>query len=232
MSQKAKTLQLEYDLRFSKIEKYRMEVWKILCKDYFSHYFLPEYSVLDMGSGWAEFINNINVSHRYAMDLNPDAGSRLEPGIHFLQQDCSKQWELPSNILDAVFSSNFLEHLPDKTHIESALSEAHRCLKDGGLVVFLGPNIKYVQGAYWDYWDHFVPLTEQSLAEILRLKGFQILANIPHFLPYSMSGGITPPLIFLKVYLHLPFVWRLVGKQFLVVGKKLTGTISQRDRTR
>ena len=224
MNQKAKTLQAEYDLRFSRIEKYRTEVWKILCRDYFSRYFLPEYSVLDMGSGWGEFINNISAAHKYAMDLNPDAKPRLDPEIRFLQQDCSQEWDIPPNTLDAVFSSNFLEHLPDKAHIENTLSEAHRCLKVGGLVVFLGPNIKYVNGAYWDFWDHFVPLTEQSLAEVLRLKGYQVVVNIPRFLPYSMSTGNTPPLIFLKIYLRLPVAWRFMGKQFLVVGKKLAGT--------
>jgi ubiquinone/menaquinone biosynthesis C-methylase UbiE len=126
MSKKAKTLQAEYDLRFSKTEKYRTEVWKILCKNYFSRYFLPEYSVLDMGSGWGEFINNISAAHKYAMDLNPDTKPRLNPGIHFLQQDCSQAWGVPAKTLDAVFSSNFLEHLPDKDHIENALSEARR----------------------------------------------------------------------------------------------------------
>jgi ubiquinone/menaquinone biosynthesis C-methylase UbiE len=190
MSQKAKTLQAEYRLRFSKAEKYRAEVWRILCNAYFSRYILPGDSVLDMGAGWGEFINNVKASRKYAMDLNPDAKTRLNSDIHFLQQDCSQTWELPANTLDAVFSSNFLEHLPEKAHIESALSEAHRCLKDGGLVVFLGPNIKYVNSAYWDFWDHFIPLTEQSVAEVLRLKGFHVQVNVPRFCHIPCLRGL------------------------------------------
>ena len=221
MSKKEKTLYKEYYLRFSKTQDYRTQVWKILCRDYFSRYVLPEYTVLDMGSGWGEFINNINATRKVAMDLNPDAKSRLDSDVHFLQQDCSQEWDIPDNSLDIVFSSNFLEHLPDKAHIENAVNEAHRCLRDAGLVIFLGPNIKYVKGAYWDFWDHFVPLTEQSLAELLRIKGFQVLIKVSRFLPYSMSTGVTPPLAFLKVYLRLPIVWNIFGKQFLVIAKKV-----------
>jgi SAM-dependent methyltransferase len=220
MSQKAKILHEEYSLRFSKTESYRMEVWRILCRDYFSRYVLPEYTILDMGSGWGEFINNIDAACKYAMDLNPDAKSRLNSNIHFLQQDCSQEWDIPENHLDIVFSSNFLEHLPDKQHIESTITEMYRGLREGGLAIFLGPNIKYVGGAYWDFWDHFIPLTEQSLAEVLSLKGFQVEVNLPRFLPYSMSTGSTPPLFFLKLYLRLPFFWRFFGKQFLVIAKK------------
>jgi SAM-dependent methyltransferase len=220
MSQKAKILHEEYSLRFSKTESYRMEVWRILCRDYFSRYVLPEYTILDMGSGWGEFINNIDAACKYAMDLNPDAKSRLNSNIHFLQQDCSQEWDIPENHLDIVFSSNFLEHLPDKQHIESTITEMYRGLREGGLAIFLGPNIKYVGGAYWNFWDHFIPLTEQSLAEVLSLKGFQVEVNLPRFLPYSMSTGSTPPLFFLKLYLRLPFFWRFFGKQFLVIAKK------------
>lgn len=223
--QKREILREEYDLRFSKTEKYRAEVWNILCNNYFAHYIFPEHAVLDMGCGWGEFINNIKATCKYAMDLNPAAKSRLNSDIQFLQQDCSQKWNIPEDSLDVVFSSNFLEHLPDKACIESAISEAYRSLRDGGLVIFLGPNIKYVNGAYWDFWDHFVPLTEQSLAEVLHLTGFQVQVTLPRFLPYSMSTGVTPPLFFLKIYLRLPFVWRLFGRQFLVIARKNTTNI-------
>jgi predicted SAM-dependent methyltransferase len=73
--------------------------------------------------------------------------------------------------LDVVFTSNFLEHLPDKVHVERTLAQAWRCLKDDGFIICLGPNIKYVPGAYWDFWDHFIPLTELSLSEVLKMKG-------------------------------------------------------------
>lgn len=217
---KTEALQDEYRMRFSKIEQYRNAVWKILCEEYFSIFISSEAHVLDLGSGWGEFINNVKAAKRYAMDLNPDAGRRLDGETRFLHQDCSKEWQIQSESLDVVFTSNFLEHLPDKAHVEYAISEAYRCLKYDGLIICLGPNIKYVPGAYWDFWDHFIPVTELSLSELLKLKGFSIQLSIPRFLPYSMSTGRTPPLFFVKLYLRLSILWPVFGKQFLVVGRK------------
>jgi SAM-dependent methyltransferase len=97
-----------------------------------------------------------------------------------------------------VFTSNFLEHLPDKDHVAATIAEAFRCLKPGGQIICLGPNIKCVHGAYWDFWDHFVPLTDLALSELLRLSHFDITLSLPRFLPYSMSTGWTPPLALVR----------------------------------
>lgn len=220
MSNPADTLQSEYRIRFAKLARYRNRVWKILCDDYFSQFVFSEARVLDLGAGWGEFINNIKAAEKYAIDLNPDTGVRLSPEVRFLHQDCSHEWQIQPQSLDIVFTSNFLEHLPDKNSVDRALSEAYRCLKDGGLIICLGPNIKYVPGIYWDFWDHFIPITELSLAEALELAGFSIQLNVPRFLPYSMSSGSTPPLFLVRLYLKLPIFWPFFGKQFLVVGRK------------
>jgi SAM-dependent methyltransferase len=195
-------------------------VWKILCDEYFSTFVPPHAHVLDLGSGWGEFINNVQAAKKYAMDLNPDAGRRLSGDTHFLHQDCSEEWQVRQESLDVVFTSNFLEHLPDKPHVERTLAQACRCLKDDGLIICLGPNIKYVPGAYWDFWDHFIPLTELSLSEVLKMEGFSVESCIPRFLPYSMSTGGNPPLFFVRLYLKLSPLWPLFGKQFLVVARK------------
>jgi SAM-dependent methyltransferase len=223
MENQRDALQKEYQIRFCGAEEYRDRVWKTLCNSYFSTLVSPKAHLLDLGCGWGEFINNIDAAKKYAMDLNPDAAIHLGKEIDFLHQDCSLTWQLPAESLDVVFTSNFLEHLPDKQRVESTISEALRCLKPGGLIICLGPNIKYVPGAYWDFWDHFIPITDLAMAELLQLKGFEIDRRLPRFLPYSMSTGAKPPLIMLKLYLKLPLAWPLFGKQFLVVGKKGTG---------
>ena len=64
--------------------------------------------------------------------------------------------------LDLVFTSNFFEHLPDKSSLGRTLEEIFRCLKPGGRLVAMGPNIRFTGGSYWDFWDHYLPLTEAS----------------------------------------------------------------------
>ena len=68
MNNKADSLQHEYQMRFSKLEKYRNAVWKVLCDEYFNKFISPKARVLDLGAGWCEFINNINAAEKYAMD--------------------------------------------------------------------------------------------------------------------------------------------------------------------
>jgi hypothetical protein len=87
-------------------------------------------------------------------------------------------------------------------------------------LVAVGPNIRLVQGAYWDFWDHHLPLTEKSLAELGRLTGFVVEHEWGTTLPYSMSQGFAPPLWGVRLYARLPFLWRFFGKQFIVVLRK------------
>jgi SAM-dependent methyltransferase len=214
-------LQAIYEHRFTSMLKYRGSVWRVLTASYFQELVKPGDAVLDLGCGYGEFINNIRCGAKYGMDLNRRSPEFLAPGITFLQQDCSTQWELPDASLDVVFTSNFFEHLPDKLSLRKTLREAHRCLKPGGSLIALGPNIKYVQGAYWDFWDHFLCLTELSLGEAMLNNGFRVASSVPRFLPYSMVAQPQYPLAFVRLYLALPFLWRFFGKQFLVRGVKI-----------
>lgn len=209
-----------YQKRFNYHRHYREEVWKILCHDYFSRMIDPKSVILDLGAGWGEFINHIHASQKYAMDFNPDTQKYLHQDIVFFQQDCTQVWPLDDESLDIIFTSNFLEHLPDKPAVENVMNQAFRCLKRDGRLICIGPNIKYLNGAYWDYWDHLIPLTDSSLSELLRLKGFEIQLCIPAFLPYSMTTGLRYPLFLIRLYLRLPFLWFCWGKQFLIIGRK------------
>lgn len=213
-------LQRIYRQRFDALTTYRNAVWRVLTGSFFQRWVPSNGSVLDLGCGYGEFINNIQAGRKYAMDLNPSAPQHLAAGVEFFEQDCSKPWPLKENSLDVVFTSNFFEHLPDKATLARTLREAHRCLRPGGILIALGPNIRHVTGRYWDFWDHYLCLTDLSLAEGLQTIGFEVPTRIGAFLPYTMSGKMRPPLWMLRLYLTLPFLWRFFGHQFLVVGRK------------
>jgi SAM-dependent methyltransferase len=214
-------LQSIYDLRFSSMLAYRTRVWEVLTTAFFQQFVRPTDAVLDLGCGYGEFINHIACREKIGMDLNPRSPEFLAPEVKFLAQDCSTRWPLADASLDVVFTSNFFEHLPDKKSLRDTLLEARRCLKPGGRLVALGPNIKYVQGAYWDFWDHFLCLTEMSLGEALENNGYRVTRSHARFLPYSMVGQPHYSTTLLRMYLALPVLWPLFGKQFLVVAERV-----------
>lgn len=214
-------LQAIYERRFKEERvAYRVRLWRTLVASFFQPMIPPGAAVLDLGCGYGEFINQIRCGSRFAMDLNPKATEHLDPTVKFLFQDCSLRWDLPDQSLDVVFTSNFFEHLPDKLALKHTLIEAARCLKPGGQLIALGPNIKFVQGAYWDFWDHFLSLTELSLSEALDNNGYRVERAVPRFLPYTTINQPAFPMAFVRLYLRLPLLWPWFGRQFLVVARR------------
>ena len=223
MPEDAQALQAIYKRRFEQSAAYRGQVWDLLAPWMARQFPTPCATVLDLGCGYGEWINRLKLPGRHAMDLNADARARLAPGVRFHEQDCTAPWPVPAASLDAVVTSNFFEHLPDKDALRATLRQARLALRPGGRLIAMGPNIRYLAGSYWDFFDHHVALTETSLAEVLRLEGFDVLQATPRFLPYTMVGGPRYPLAFVRLYLALPAFWPLFGRQFLVVAEKPAG---------
>jgi SAM-dependent methyltransferase len=215
-----KELSQIYHRRFARTAAYRDKVWKELTRVFFSRWIDPADTVLDLGCGYGEFINNIPAAYKLAMDLNPDAEKHLAKGVKFIQQDCSAPWPVDENSLDAVFTSNFFEHLPDKRCLNKTLRQALRSLKPGGKLIAVGPNIKFLDGEYWDFYDHHIYLTETSLGEALEVEGYVIDKIVPRFLPFTMVDAPEYPMIFVRLYAALPWLWWVKGRQFLLIAHK------------
>jgi SAM-dependent methyltransferase len=209
-----------YEKRFSGHENYRNRVWKILINEFFSKWIRSTDHILDLGCGYGEFINHAKCEVRHAMDLNPNTKSLLNKEIIFHQQDCSESWEINPSSLDLVFTSNFFEHLPDKESLNRTICEVNNALKLGGRLIAMGPNINVLQGRYWDFWDHHVALSDQSLCELLQIHDFTLEQSESKFLPYHMVRVKERPLFLVSLYLRFPFLWKIFGKQFLIVAKK------------
>ena len=122
--------------------------------------------------------------------------------------------------MDIVFTSNFFEHLPTKNHLDRAITNIHKTLKPNGILIAMGPNIAILKGRYWDFWDHHVALSEGSLNELLEIKKFCSIKSHAKFLPYNMVRVKKRPLFLVNLYLKIPLLWNLFGKQFLIIAKK------------
>jgi SAM-dependent methyltransferase len=217
MQQSSDDLRAVYRERFSQSQEYRNRVWKILATEFFQRWIVPDAVVLDLGCGYGQFINNIVAGRRLAMDLNPDSRLHLRDSVEFLHHDSALPWPIGDETLDVVFTSNFLEHLPSKQHVQLTVREARRCLKPGGTFIAIGPNIRYLPGAYWDFFDHHTPLSDRSLAELMRLEKLTVKTVVPRFLPYTLIGSPEYPIFLLRIYLSAKCLWWIKGRQFLVI---------------
>ena len=215
------TLQKLYETRFQQtgVEK-RKRVWEVLCRSFFQPLIGPTQDILDVACGYGEFINQIEARNKAAIDMNPDAARYLNPGIALRQVPADDMRGIGEQSFDIVFTSNFLEHLPNKSVLDAVFGEVRRVLRPGGRFIILGPNIRYAYKQYWDYYDHYLPLSHLSLAEGLGAAGFEVARVIPRFLPYTMNSATPTPASLVRLYVALPFAWRVFGKQFLVVARK------------
>ena len=209
-----------YEKRFSGHENYRKRVWKILITDFFSKWIKSTDHVLDLGCGYGEFINHTKCEVRHAMDLNPKTKSLLDKEIIFHQQDCSNPWEIESNSLDLVFTSNFFEHLPNKESLDRTMGEIKKALKPGGRLIAMGPNISVLKGKVLGFLGSPCCSFRPILCELLQIHDFTIEQSESKFLPYNMVRVKERPLFMVSLYLRFPILWKLFGKQFLIIAKK------------
>jgi len=140
-------LRRQYAIRFGEQREYRDAVWKILTSNFFQPLIPRDSTVLDLGCGWGEFLNNIQAKKKYAMDLNPEAKERLAHDVKLFEQNCSQEWPLVDQSLDCIFTSNFFEHLRGKDDLRRTLVQIHRCLRPGGHLICMGPNTRCLPGA-------------------------------------------------------------------------------------
>jgi SAM-dependent methyltransferase len=210
-----------YDLRFGERERSAKEgVWLEIGQFLQARYIPPDSVVLDIGTDAGYFIRNITAGERWASDLR-DTSAQMPPDVRFVCADgLSLADVLPTGYFDLVFMSNYLEHLDSAESVIEQLRVARTLLKPGGRVVVLQPNIKLVGAAYWDFIDHRVPLTEESLVEAATFAGFHTRELIERFLPYSIKGRLPSHRLIVWAYLALPFAWRIFGKQTLYVGER------------
>lgn len=211
-----------YAHRFDRRDRsWKVTLWQVLWEELVGRWVPPDACLLDLGAGGCELINAATARRRIAVDLGDDTPLHAAPGVEVHQGSCDRLDFLAAGEVDVVFSSNFLEHLPDKDAVLRVLAEAHRVLRPGGRIVLIGPNIRFLADRYWDYFDHHVPLSDRSLAEALEVAGFEVEQVVPRLLPYTIKSRLPRATWLVRAYLRLGRVTGpLLGKQFLLVARR------------
>ncbi len=206
------------DIRFSEKERQKRDlVWQVLCRDFFQQFIGENQSVLDMGAGNCEFINNIVCGEKYALDAQENTGLYAHPDVKVITGPCTKASEfLQGEKVDVVFVSNFFEHMNSKEELRITLQEIKKITRNPGKLLILQPNIRYCYKQYWDFFDHNIALSHKSLREALLCLGFKILMLKPKFLPFSTKSCLPLHPLFVKIYLKLYPLQLIMGKQMFI----------------
>jgi SAM-dependent methyltransferase len=212
-----------YATRFPEADRANKDaIWQVLCRHFFQRYIGPDDVVLDIGAGFGEFLRHIQCRRRIAVDIEALSGRALPPGTEEVQSPSHElSRHVPPDSVDVVFCSNFFEHLPDKATFLATLREIRTVLRPGGRLMALQPNIRFVGGAYWDFVDHHLPLTDRTLAEATESLGFEVVESIPRFLPYTTRSSLPQSPWLVRLYLAVPLAWRILGQQTWFVARKV-----------
>jgi ubiquinone/menaquinone biosynthesis C-methylase UbiE len=200
------------------------KLWKILIDEILQNYIKADDTVLDIGGGQCLFINNIKCGKKYANDLNPDIDKYAAQDVQTIQERADSLSTLKDGSVDIVFASNFFEHMKDKDELENVILEIRRVLAVNGKLIVIQPNIRYAYREYWDVIDHYTPISDRSLSDLVTINNFKVNVCYPRFLPWSPKTRLSRFLILLKIYLKIPFLWKFFGKQLFMVAEKLPET--------
>ena len=193
-----------YKARFG-FNKDRDVVWKEIVR-FLNPFVKNKHSILDLGAGYCDFINNVSAKEKIAVDISPELKNYANQGVRQINSLATDLTSIQSNSVDLVFSSNLLEHL-DNEELSKCMQEVKRVLKNGGLFITMQPNYRLSYKTYFDDFTHKKVFSDESLKGFLIANDFEIVKYWPRFLPFSLKSrpSIIPVFPFLiRAYLNSP----------------------------
>jgi 2-polyprenyl-3-methyl-5-hydroxy-6-metoxy-1,4-benzoquinol methylase len=217
-------IQSLYNKRFdnSKILERKNKIWQVLCHSFFQKYIPEGSTVLDIASGYCEFINNIKAGEKIAFDLNPDTKLHAAKDVQVVEDSFfNMEAHLQGKKVDIIFASNIFEHLDTKDQVVLAIKKSAEALNPKGRLIILQPDIRHTGAAYWDFIDHKVALTGEALIEAGEMCGLKVACQIRKFLPYTTKSKLPQHPFLIWLYLKLmPLSGFFMGQQtFLILEK-------------
>lgn len=211
-----------YSRRFSERELAKKRaIWRGLAPFFAKRFPEGTRSILEIGAGEGEFLDHATAERRLAIDLNPAVERLRTRGIQAVRGDATRLYEhFDNDSIDVVFCSNMLEHLYDRDQVHLIIREVRHVLRPGGRFLVLQPNFRFVGPAYFDFIDHRIELTADSVVEALEVGELSVLECIPRFLPYTTKSHLSRLWWLVPFYVRLPLAWRFFGAQAFIVAQK------------
>ena len=195
----------------------RAVLWRTLVDVVFQRLVPADGTVVELGAGWCDFINNISARRRIAVDVWSGVADQAAEGVETHVGSADDLTFLPDASVDLVFASNLLEHL---THdqIGRLTDEVMRVLVAGGRLVLVQPNFRLCAKNYFDDYTHVSVWTDVGMSTYLESRGFELETVRGRFLPLTVKSRLPVSSTLIQAYLRSP-VKPLAG-QMLVVSRR------------
>ena len=191
-------------------------LWHTLWDAFFRHRVPADACVLDLGSGYGDFINNVVARRRIAIDSWPGFAVNVASGVETITGDVTDLSMIDDGAVDFAFASNLFEHLT-QPQLVVVLASLRKKLAPGGTLTILQPNYRYAFREYYDDYTHVTVWSHVALADFLVANGFEVVEIRPRFLPLSIKSKLPVWPFLIRAYLALPL--KPLGKQMLLVAR-------------
>ena len=201
--------------------KKRKTVWGEICNYLNRHYISKDSTILELGSGYGDFIGQIKACEKVAIEVEDIHEERMKSYPDVKTLFGSTMDILPTlgrSRFDIVFASNYFEHFTIED-IKAQLIGITDVLKSGGKLVIIQPNFQLYPEKYFDDWTHKTVFSHETMLGFLEMTGFHSQHCQKRFLPYSMKSRLPVSKLLVRLYLNSPI--KPLAGQFLIVAEKI-----------
>jgi len=161
-------------------------------------------SLLELGAGYCDFINQFPAETKICYEQNPDMADYADEDVNFRCDSAVTLSGVDEGSIDLVFASNFLEHLTDDEH-EVIMPRIGEVLAENGQLILIQPNYNRCKDRYFDDETHQTIFSDTNIELFLCRYDFKIIKLIPGLLPFSMKSRLPKWPFLVRLYLALPF---------------------------
>jgi len=173
--------------------------------------------LVELGSGYGDFINQYPAARKICYDINPAMSRFMHDDVEFKCENGVMLSGLSTDSVDAVFASNFLEHLTTQ-ELDVLMPRIFSVLRREGKLVLIQPNYKLCKESYFNDKTHKTIFSDENIKHFLEKSGFTVRILIPGLLPFSMKSRLPKWPFFVRLYLVSLF--RPGAAQMYVVAEK------------
>jgi SAM-dependent methyltransferase len=174
-------------------------------------------TVVELGAGYCDFINQFPAVRKIAFDLNPEMAKFAAPEVELRTGEATTLPGIKAESVDLVFASNFLEHLRQE-ELDTLLPRIRNVLAPGGRLVLIQPNYRLCADRYFEDPTHQTVFDDASIVTLLTTHAFDVIRLEPGVLPFSMRSRLPQWGCLTRLYLCSPV--KPMAAQMYVVAER------------